>query len=274
MDRTFPPTSLDHLPLAGKRIVITRARSQARALAKAIEEFGGEVIEFPTIEIEPAANLSALDEAIKNLRRYDWLMFTSVNGVELFFERLDGLNPGNHELRGLGFAAIGPETASRLKAAGVKKGLLPATFRAEGILDMLQPEAMRGQRVLIPRAAKAREVLPETLRRWGAHVDVIEAYRTVTPKTDTGKLTAALGRGQIDMITFTSSSTVANFAELFDGQSLPVILGETPIACIGPITENTVRDLGGIAAVSAKEFTIRGLIGAIIDYFRGDAHRP
>jgi uroporphyrinogen III methyltransferase/synthase len=268
MNRTFPPTSVDHLPLAGKRIVITRARSQARTLAKAIEEFGGEVIEFPTIEIEPAADLSALDEAIKNLRRYDWLMFTSVNGVELFFERLDCSNARNHELPGLQFAAIGPETASRLKAAGVKKCLIPATFRAEGILDMLQPEAMRGQRVLIPRAAKAREVLPETLCRWGAHVDVVEAYRTVTPKTDTGKLAAALRRGQIDMITFTSSSTVANFAQLFDGKSLPDILGETPIACIGPITKKTVEDFGGSAAVSARDFTIPGLVGVMVEYFQ------
>jgi uroporphyrinogen III methyltransferase/synthase len=131
---------------------------------------------------------------------------------------------------------------------------------------MLEPTAMHDKRVLIPRAAKAREVLPETLRRWGAQVDVIEAYCTVLPKSDAGKFQAALERGEIDIITFTSSSTVTNFAQMFDGRSLADILGETPIACIGPVTESTVCDLGGVAAVTAGEFTTAGLVHAIVDY--------
>jgi uroporphyrinogen III methyltransferase/synthase len=165
-------------------------------------------------------------------------------------------------------AAIGPETAKRLEAAGVKSCLVPATYKAEGLLDMLKPEAMKGKRVLIPRAARAREVLPETLRRWGADVKVLETYRTVVPKTDPGTLKEKLRRRRIDMVTFTSSSTVSNFAALFGGQALAAILGETPIACIGPITESTVRDLGGEAAVSARDFTIPGLVSAMAEYFQ------
>jgi uroporphyrinogen III methyltransferase / synthase len=268
MDRNIPTTAQEKLPLSGKTIVITRARLQAGSLARAIEEAGGRVIEFPTIEIQPAADPAALDQAIKDLNVYDWLMFTSANGVEIFFERLAHIHGSVDQLAAIQCAAIGPETAKRLEAAGVRNCLVPATYRAEGILDMLRPEAMRGKRVLIPRAAQAREVLPETLRRWGAEVDVREAYRTAIPKTDTGKLSERLRRREIDMITFTSSSTVSNFARLFNGRQLAGILGETPIACIGPVTENTVEELGGSAAVSAREFTVAGLVSAMVEYFR------
>jgi uroporphyrinogen III methyltransferase/synthase len=266
MNRNSPATRKDNAPLLGQRIVITRARSQAHSLARAIEELGGEVIEFPTIEIQPAAGTASLDAAIENIERYDWLIFTSVNGVKLFFERVDRLNVDRRKLAALQFAAIGPETGKCLASAGVKDCLVPVTYKAEGILAMLQPEALRGKRVLIPRAANAREVLPETLRRWGAQVDVIETYRAVMPKTDTAQLRDALQRCEIAMVTFTSSSTAANFARLFDGRSLSEVLGETPIACIGPITENTVLELGGVAAVSAREFTIAGLVRAMVDY--------
>jgi uroporphyrinogen III methyltransferase/synthase len=268
MDSKLSARPQNKLPFAGKRIVVTRARSQARSLARSIEELGGAVIEFPTIEIQPAGDFSALDQAIKNIERYQWLMFTSVNGVKFFFERLDRLNVDKEKLASLRFAAIGPETARRLEEAGVKDCLVPRSYRAEGILEMLEPETMLERRVLIPRAAKARELLPETLRRWGARVDVVETYRTAIPNTDTGKLLNALRRREIDMVTFTSSSTVVNFAKLFGGQALTKILGEAPIACIGPVTEQTVMDLGGIVAVSAREFTIAGLIRAMVDYFR------
>jgi uroporphyrinogen III methyltransferase/synthase len=171
------------------------------------------------------------------------------------------------KLDALRFAAIGPETAKRLEAAGVKGCLVPESYRAEGILDMLDAEMLRGKRVLIPRAANARQILPETLRAWGADVDVIEIYRAVLPNTDTGNLARALERRELDMVTFTSSSTVENFVRLFDGRSLTAILGGTPVACIGPITEKTIVELGGVATVSAREFTIAGLVRALADYF-------
>jgi uroporphyrinogen III methyltransferase/synthase len=257
----------------GRRIVITRARAQARRLAQAIEERGGEVIEFPTIEIQPARDLTALDDAIKNLSRYDWLMFTSTNGVGIFLERMLHLAVDTQSLEKVQTAAIGPETAKRLETAGVKNCLVPRTYRAEGILEMLRPEAMRGKRILIPRAAFAREVLPATLMQWGADVEVIETYRTIVPQTDRRELQEKLRQRAIDMITFTSSSTVSNFARLFDGRRLAEILGETPIACIGPITESTVVELGGVTALSAREFTIAGLIYAMVEYFRGQTPR-
>jgi uroporphyrinogen III methyltransferase/synthase len=261
-------TAHNHLPLGNRRIVITRARSQAGDLARAIEELGGEVIEFPTIEIQPAADPGPLDEAIKTLDTYDWLIFTSVNGVEIFFERLGRLSSNRQLPAGMQFAAIGPETAKRLAAAGVTNCLVPASFRAEGILEILQPDAMRGKRVLIPRAAKAREILPVTLRRWGAGVDVVEAYRTVIPRVEVRGLKHALQRHEVDMVTFTSSSTVANFTRLFDDRPLGEILGATPVACIGPITQTAVEQLGGRVAVAASEFTIAGLVSAMVGYFR------
>jgi uroporphyrinogen III methyltransferase/synthase len=265
MDGNFPAAPSQ--TLLGKRIVITRARSQAGSLARRIEDLGGEVLEFPTIEIRPPADPRPIEAAIKNLTRYDWLVFTSANGVECFFERMAHFKRSLNDRADMQFAAIGPETAKRLEAVGIKNCLVPATYRAEGILDLLQRDAMRGKRVLIPRAAEAREILPETLRRWGAEVNVVETYRTVIPQADTGKLKEMLRRRAVDMVTFTSSSTVANFARLFDGRRLADILNEIPIACIGPITQNTVEELGGIAAVSAREFTIPGLVYAIVEYF-------
>lgn len=272
MDGSFQATASQ--TLLGKRIVITRARAQADSLARKIEELGGEVIEFPTIEINPPADSRPLEQAIENLNRYDWLMFTSANGVEKFFECMVRFKRTMAELDHGQIAAIGPETAKRLEAFGVKNCVVPATYQAEGILELLQPQAMGGKRVLIPRAAKAREILPETLRQWGAEVHVVEAYRTIIPKTDTGKLNEMLRRRAIDMVTFTSSSTVSNFARLFDGQRLSDVLTETPIACIGPITKKTIEELGGVAAVSAREFTIPGLVCAIVEYFQTNLPPP
>ena len=256
-------------PLAGRRIVVTRARSQAGSLAQRIEELGGEVIEFPTIDIQPPESYAALDAAIDKIHTYDWLIFTSVNGVEQFLARSKSLNKSVTKLRDIEVAAIGPETASRLELAGIRTSLVPRKYQAEGILEVLTPETVRGKRVLIPRAAKARDILPETLRQWGAEVDVIEAYRTVMPATDISGLRKLLLERKVDMITFTSSSTVTNFARLFQGQNLSQIVTGSAIACIGPITKLTVEDLGGHADVVAEEFTVPGLVRAILDYFVG-----
>ena len=152
-------------PLAGKRIVVTRARSQASSLIQRIEKLGGEVIEFPTIEIQPPESYAALDNAIANIRTYDWLLFTSVNGVEQFLLRLQSLSKSMTELEGIKVGAIGPETAKRLEGAGIKNCVVPRQYQAEGMLEALSRQMMRGKRVLIPRAAKARDILPKTLRR-------------------------------------------------------------------------------------------------------------
>ncbi len=262
-------------PLAGRRIVVTRARAQAGGLAGKIEELGGEVLEFPTIEIQPPASFAALDEAIARIADYDWLIFTSVNGVEQFLARLECSGKSLADFQSKRVVAIGPPTAERLKGAGISSCLVPEQYQAEGVLEALKPEELRAKRVLIPRAAKAREILPETLRQWGAAVDVVEAYRTVIPTPDVSRLRSLLQEGTVDMVTFTSSSTAANFVKLFRGEKLSDILHGTAIGCIGPITEATVRELGGKADLVSAEFTIPGLVHAMVEFFQhGAGARP
>jgi uroporphyrinogen III methyltransferase / synthase len=253
--------------LGSKRILVTRARMQAQTLVQAIETLGGEVVEFPTIEIRPPDSYELLDRAIEQINTYDWLIFTSVNGVECFLARFEKLAKSLADLAGIEIVAIGPETAKRLETAGIPPGLIPLRYQAEGILDALAGETLQGKKVLIPRAAKARDVLPDTLRRQGAQVDVVIAYQTVLPQVDVPALCRVLKEGGIDAITFTSSSTASNFAAMLQGQDLPRLLARIAIACIGPITKKTVEDLGLRADVVAAEFTIPGLVSAIADYF-------
>jgi len=260
---TAEPSSGARRPLAGRRIVVTRARAQAGGLASRIEELGGEVIEFPTIEIQPPESFAALDAAIARIAVYDWLIFTSVNGIEQFLARFNLSGKSLAEIQRKRVAAIGPPTAERLKGAGISSCLVPEQYQAEGVLDALKPEELR--------AAKAREVLPETLRQWGAFVDVVEAYRTAMPTADVSILSRLLQERKVDMVTFTSSSTAANFVKLFRGERLSDILHGTAIGCIGPITEATVRELGGKADLVSAEFTIPGLVRAMVDFFERGA---
>jgi uroporphyrinogen III methyltransferase/synthase len=254
-------------PLSGKKIVVTRARAQALDFVQRLEDLGGEVIEFPTIEIRPPESFAAFDQAMEKIESYDWLILTSVNGVEPFLARLRAAGKKVASLARLDVGAIGPQTARKLSLAGIKVGLVPNRYQAEGILDLLDPEMMRGKHVLIPRAAKARDVLPETLRDWGASVDVVEAYRTVAPTGDFSAVKLSLRQGKVDLISFTSSSTVSNFAQLLEGVKLSEVLGNTVVACIGPITAKTVEELGGHADIVAEEFTVGGLIQAIVGYY-------
>ena len=254
-------------PLAGRRIVVTRARAQAGGLAQRIEALGGEVIEFPTIEIRPPADYTAFDGAVGKIENYDWLIFTSVNSVEPFLARLKQAGKSPAVMKHLKVAAIGSQTAKRLEAAGIVVDVVPVRYQAEGIVDSLNAADLIGKRVLIPRAAKARDLLPDTLRRWGASVDVVQAYRTVAPPADIAAVRTRLQHGEVDIITFTSSSIVSNFVQLFGGAPLASIVGDSAIACIGPITAKTVEDLGGRPAIMAGEFTIDGLVKAIVEYF-------
>jgi uroporphyrinogen III methyltransferase / synthase len=258
--------------LSGKRIVVTRARSQASELARRLSEFGAEVVEFPTIAIEPPRQYAPMDRAIEQLQAYDWLFFTSVNGVQSFFSRLRQLGKNSQALEHLKVVAIGPETAGRLEDEGVHAHLVPAKYQAEGIIEGLNPAEIRGRRILIPRAAKARELLPETLRQWGASVDVVEAYQTVLPQNHNVGLNELLQQDQIDVITFTSSSTVVNFIRLFEGEDLLRILKGVVIGCIGPITAQTAIDSGLRVDIISSEFTIPGLVDAVVTYYgSGDA---
>jgi uroporphyrinogen III methyltransferase/synthase len=258
-------------PLSGKRIVVTRARPQAAAFTRALEALGAEVVEFPTIEIAPPQSYDRVDAAIAKLDTYDWIIFTSVNGVDYFAARLAQLG---RSLNGdIHVAAIGPETAKAVEALGVAPEVVPEEYRAEAILGKLRPEAMRGRKVLVPRAAEARDVLIRTLREWGAEVDVVEAYRTIVPASGPAPLRAMLLRGDCDAVTFTSSSTVRNFQTIFAGDDLKRLLARSAVACIGPITQSTAEEIGMRVDVVAEDYTIAGLTQALVEYFRKGGRR-
>ena len=252
-------------PLSGRRIVVTRARAQASAFTRALEALGAEAIEFPTIEIAPPQSYRELDTAISNIESYDWIIFTSVNGVDFFSARLKSHKQIlNGKLRA---AAIGPETAKAVESLGLRPEVVPEEYRAEAILGKLRPEEMRGRKILVPRAAEARDVLIRTLRDWGAEVDVVEAYRTVAPTIDPAPLRARFRAGEIDMATFTSSSTVKNFSAIFGAADLDTLLAHTAVACIGPITQETATNAGMRVDVVAQDYTIAGLTDAIVRYY-------
>ena len=254
-------------PFARRRIVVTRARKQAGGLAQRIEVLGGEVIEFPTIEIQAPASFAGLDSAVQHIETYPWIIFTSVNTVAPFLERLKIAEKSVADLGNAQVAAIGSETTKRLAAAGIAVAVIPNRYQAEGLLESLNGADLAGKRVLIPCAANARDVLPETLRQWGATVDVVEAYKTVAPAFDAAALRQRLQHRDIDMVTFTSSSTVSNFVQLCGGGSLAAIAGTAALVSIGPITGKTIEELGGNVTVMARQSTIDGLVEAMVEYF-------
>lgn len=253
-------------PLFGKRILVTRARAQAEPFLRMLEEEGAEVIEFPVIEIFPPASYEALDNAAARVRDYDWIVFTSVNGVTKFFERL--LNSGKdvRELYGIRIAAIGEVTAKEIEKKGIRVELIPGEYRAEGLIEKFGRENIKGKRILIPRAKEARDVLPAALREMGAIVDVVTAYETKKPgKGVSAKIKKMLDRNMIDAVTFTSSSTVRNFLSIFPG--FRQARGKPALACIGPITEKTLRDAGYKAQITSGDYTVEKLAREIAGYF-------
>lgn len=257
----------ENRPLFGKRIVVTRAREQASDFKALLNELGAQAIEFPTIEIEPPPSWEPLDTAIKELSRYQWVIFTSVNGVRYFMERLWEAGMDARGLKDLRIAAIGPKTAEELQKYGIRPDLIPREYRAESILESLPREELNGRWFLMPRAMVARDILPDTLREWGAHVDVVPAYQTVLP---TGRSAAMLERfrnGEIDCVTFTSSSTVTNFFNLFPKDEILPLLKKVIIACIGPITAKTAEEQGLRTDVMPSEYTIQALIQALLAHF-------
>jgi uroporphyrinogen III methyltransferase/synthase len=252
-------------PLFGKKILITRAKEQAAEFMELLANYGAEPVEFPTIEIVPPASWKPLDRAIGKLGNYDWLLFTSVNGVDFFMKRL--FDKG-HDLRKLTKAkvvAIGPKTAEAVRKHGIVPDLVPKYFQAEAVLEGLAGVRMKGKRVLLPRAKEAREILPTELKKRGAKVDVVEAYRTVAPKGRREELKSMLERKELAVITFTSSSTVKNFMTLFKGQPVTQWLSGVKIACIGPITADTAREFGLRVDIQPKEFTVEALAKEIAE---------
>ena len=253
----------ERLPLFGRRIVITRARRQASRLAARLRSLGADVVEFPTIEIREASDYAALDEAIARLADYDWLAFTSVNGVEYFTRRLDASAADLRALRAK-ICAIGPMTARAIEALHLKVDVMPKQFVAESLIEAFAPFDLQGKRVLLPRAKVAREVLPEALRARGARVDVVPAYETVIP-AGAAERAREVSAKKPHWVLFTSSSTVKNFVETAGAAALDGV----GIASIGPVTSNTARSLGLGVTLEAKPYTIDGLIEALLTAERG-----
>ncbi len=254
-------------PLFGRKIVVTRARHQASRMVQLLRDQGAEAISFPTIEIRPPEKWDAMDRAIDDVAQYDWIIFTSTNGVNSFMGRLLQRNKDIRELKGIRIGSIGTSTAECIEAMGIRVDLLPEEYRAEGILEELFKEEVNGLRFLLPRAEKARDVLPEELSRRGAEVDVITAYRTVIPENRKEELIPLLETKSVDLIIFTSSSTVVHFVEMFGSEILPDLLGGVTIASIGPITAEKAKQLGIETHIMPDEYTIDGMIREIVRYY-------
>ena len=243
----------ERLPLFGQRIVVTRDRRQAAELAEPLEELGAEVLLLPVIEIQPPADPGPLDRAIACLDSYDWLIFTSANGVRAFVDRLTDIRMLRAKV-----CAIGPATAAAVEALHIKVDRMPKEYVAESLLEALAADDLAGKRVLLPRAAVARDLVPVELTRRGAIVDVVEAYRTVVPEDAAARAREVLAR-KPHWITFTSSSTVRNFVAVAGRDALQGV----KIASIGPITSATARELGLTVDVEADPHTVAGLVEAI-----------
>jgi uroporphyrinogen III methyltransferase/synthase len=256
----------DNKPLFGKKMLVTRAREQASILTDGLAKLGADCIEAPAIKIVPPASYDRLDEAIARLNEYQWLIFTSPNGVDYFFARLAAAKLDTRAIAAK-VAAIGSQTAGRLKSYGIVADIVPAEFRAEGIIEALAGYIAPGMKVLIPRALVARDILPEKLTELGAAVNVVPAYQTVTGDTDGQALAAKLAAGEIELVTFTSSSTVTNLLALLGENGAQLVAG-AKVACIGPITAGTCLQHGIKPDIIAEEYTIKGLVEAITTLYR------
>jgi uroporphyrinogen III methyltransferase/synthase len=250
--------------LLGKGVVVTRAREQASSLVSDLTELGACVFEFPTIEIAELDDYSPVRKAIAALGDYDWIVFTSANGVKYFWRELAILGLDTRALGGCKVAAIGPATAEALAGRGVTPDFVPEKYIAESVVDGLFALGIKGKKVLIPRAAKAREVLPEELAKAGCEVAVLPVYETRLASADPAEIVSALQHGEINYITFSSSSTVENFFAMIAPDVLRGELGAAKLACIGPVTARTLEKFGFTAHIQPEEFTIPALVAALV----------
>ena len=273
-------------PLFGKKIIITRARIQNSILKEKLSNLGAHCFEFPVIKPTALGDTKKIDRAIENLNKYDWLIFTSVNGVQFFFDKLNILGKDARALGSLKTACIGPATQEKLLKFGIKSDILPNAYVAEAVIEAFKKEDMKGKKVLLPRAKNARVILPNELKKMGADVDEIITYCAKPVTNDREKLLNLLKTKKIDFVTFTSSSTVQNFKNLiYDKAAITAIesakrddykkqinknfeeyIKDLKVASIGPITTKTAKDLGFKISIEAKEYTIKGLIKALISF--------
>lgn len=259
-------------PLAGRTVIVTRAAAQAEDLTKLLESYGAAIIACPTIEIRELDNYERLDEALDHLYGYDWLIFTSTNGVEFFLKRLTERGLKIEDLDEVRVCAIGRRTADKLHEAHVHVDIVPSQSTAEGVFAALSEfvggaDRLGGLNILLPRALIGRDVLPKELEQAGARVDVVPAYQTVLPENlDRGRLSAMLA-GSGDCIAFTSPSTIKNLAKLFDTHDLSKTLSGIAIACIGSVTSATAVEYGLKVDIEPEQFTTAELAHAIAAYF-------
>jgi uroporphyrinogen III methyltransferase/synthase len=258
-------------PLFGRRIVITRPRRQADDFARLLEDDGAEVVPFPTIETVAAPSIAQVDDAVKRAAEFDWLIFTSANGVRFFFERLQQIGSDVRVWHRSRLAAIGPQTAREIERHCLRVDLIPEDYRAEGVIAALAEMGIAGKRFLLPRAAGARPVLPQQLTALGATVEEIITYESVHPRESIAEIVEMMAGGEIDALTFTSSSTVHNFATSVGRDDLARLAGKTAIACIGPITADTAKSYGLQTAVQPATYTVPAFAAALSAYF---ADRP
>ena len=270
--RPAAPQVRSRMHLSGVRILVGRARHQASTLSSGLQKLGAQVIEIPFIEIRKPHSYQPLDSALKNIHDYDWLVLTSVNGVEAMWQRGKKLNLTNKHLQHLKITAIGPATKQAIEKRGLKVNIVPDEYVAESVVRSLRNK-VKGKRVLLARAKVARDVIPRELRKLGAKVNVVEAYETVIPQSSGARLRAVLEdpKRRPDVICFTSSSTVRNFVTLLEtgtrgrrNSRHTGMLDGIQFASIGPVTSATLREFGLLVDIEAREYTIPGLIQAIV----------
>lgn len=274
MDKSLPyqrdSSGSKSISLKGKTVLVTRALKQSEDITKQLQAVGATVVHCPTIEVLPPNSWASLDGSIRRIKEYDWVVFTSANGVRFFFDRLTEIEPGALDaLTSAVVCAIGPVTARQLHASGAVAQVTASDSKAEGalraIVDHLGGEQkLKGLRFLIPRAKLAREVLPESLRKLGARVDAVETYQTVKPELDREGLLRLFKETSIDVVTFTSSSTVSNFAALAGLTDLSELLANIIVACIGPITAETAASHGLKNIIQPDLYNTEALVDSIV----------
>ncbi len=274
MSKAPIPFRVKGKPLVGRRVLVTRPSHQANALAEPLRHLGAEVIEVPTIEIHPSGSLAPLDNALIKIDHYDTLILTSVNGVEVLFERSNRLGLPIEGMQHLLVVAIGPATAAAIQSQGLEVSIVPEKYVAESVIEALRGRISNDSRVLLVRAKVARDVLPDELRRAGAKVDVIEAYETKVPKDAAERLEAIFSSAETkpDIVTFTSSSTATNFLVLLGDQACDSLRGVC-VASIGPVTSATLEKAGFKPTVEAREYTTEGLVEAIAEFASGNSRQ-
>ncbi|MCI0485974.1 MAG: uroporphyrinogen-III synthase [Blastocatellia bacterium] len=265
-------------PLNGRTIMVTRPRGQASEITRLLEELGAEVIHCPTIEFIEPSDWSPLDAALDRIESYDWIVFTSSNGARFFLRRLIEQAVGGVSLLAAPvLCAMGHATAATLKDAGIRVDVIARDSKAEGAFSAIVEhvggeDKIRGLRFLIPRARVARDYLPDELKRLGAQVEAVEVYQTVKPDADGRAIARLFEEGRIDAITFTSSSTVSNFAAIVESKDLSGLLRNTLVACIGPVTAATAAEYGIRKVVQPDVYTAAALVETIARSISSDVN--